>query len=218
VTDEAMRYEKVVDRRHPWWAMAELIPECSTVLDVGCGSGALASVLTTRQCVVDGVEPNADRASIAATRLRRVAVAEAGPGADELLDDTYDVVVFSDVIEHVVDARPMLRWAASKLGVDGVIVAMIPNSANFWCRWKLLRGDWRYESTGFFDEDHVRFFDITTAAAVGTTSGLHERTRLLIPAELPTRRLRHRHSWARRLTDWRPNLFAAHIVLVWSVT
>jgi 2-polyprenyl-3-methyl-5-hydroxy-6-metoxy-1,4-benzoquinol methylase len=216
VTEEALRYEKVIDDHHPWRALATLVPAGATVLDVGCGSGMLATVLVERQCVVDGVEPNVERAAIAVTRMRHVAVAPAGPDADEALEASYDVVVFSDVIEHVTDARPMLRWAASKLGIGGIIVAMIPNSANFWCRWKMLRGDWGYESTGYFDIDHLRFFDLATAAAVGAQAGLREVDRMLIPAELPTRRLRHRRSWAARLTAWRPNLFAAHIVLVWS--
>lgn len=215
--DAAHRYEKVMSDDHPWHLMATYVGDNGTVLDVGCGSGALAAVIGHRAARLDGIELDHQRAALAATRYHTVVVGAAGSADVSAPLDAYDVVICSDVVEHVADPAGLVQWAAAHVATEGKLIALIPNSANFAVRWKILRGDWSYEDTGHFDRDHLRFFDITTAVALGQAcAGLREVARHYIPAELPTRRLRHRQGLAARLTRWRPNLFAAHVLLVWE--
>ena len=92
---------------------------------------------------------------------------EAGPTIDAALPRSYDVIVFADVLEHVAQPDQILAWAASKLAVDGRIIALIPNSANWKFRRKMLHGDWSYAETGYFDRDHLGFSTFAPPARWG---------------------------------------------------
>jgi SAM-dependent methyltransferase len=215
---ERTRYHKDVaalEVDHPWFRILEQVPAGARLLDVGCGSGELGSVLATRAAHVDGLEVNAERAESARLHLRRVVTGSAGPSADQALDDDYDVIVFADVIEHIAYPEPTLRWAVTKLAPAGRIIALIPNSANWKFRRKIIRGDWSYEETGYFDRDHVRFFDIRTTRDLGLRCGLTEIHLDYVPERLP----KPVNTWkagAAIAARKRPNLFASHTLVVWQ--
>ena len=99
------------------WEVAGIVlsmtPEGAKVLDVGCGTGALASLLIVhKDCDVTGVEPDPDRASVA----RQVGVnVHVGLFDDSIaeLDNDFDVVLFADVLEHLEDPLSTLRSGLS---------------------------------------------------------------------------------------------------------
>ncbi len=160
--EERIRYHKDVDTLaadHPWHRIHARIKPGDTVLDVGCGSGGLGQLVGQTAGDVDGIELNEDRATEARLHLRSVVNAPGGPEADALLPGPYDVVIFADVLEHITEPAPTLEWAATKLAADGRILALIPNDANWKVRRKILKGDWSYADTGYFDRDHVRFLE-----------------------------------------------------------
>lgn len=87
------------------------IPAGSRVLDVGCGIGAVARSIADR---VEGV-------SVTAVDLDEAALAKArggmtltnltfiyGDGVNDLADEHWDVIVLSNVLEHVEDRKGML--------------------------------------------------------------------------------------------------------------
>jgi 2-polyprenyl-3-methyl-5-hydroxy-6-metoxy-1,4-benzoquinol methylase len=215
---ERTRYHKDVetlDPSHPWHRIRQLVPLNAEVLDVGCASGELGEFLSPRTTRVDGIEPNNDRAAHARRHLRRVVAGMAGPAVGEQLRSTYDVVIFADVLEHMTEPERCLRWAGSRLSADGEILALIPNSANWKFRRQILRGDWSYADTGYFDRDHVRFFDVRTARELGQSAGLAEIAVEHVPGQLPKP---FRTSWRGAIiaTRLRPNLFAGHVLAVWG--
>ena len=53
-----------------------------------------------------------------------------------------------------------VKGVIKELKPDGRIVALIPNSANWKVRRKILLGDWSYADTAYFDRDHIRFYDV----------------------------------------------------------
>jgi cyclopropane fatty-acyl-phospholipid synthase-like methyltransferase len=215
--DERVRYGKDVptlDATDPWHRIHARISPGATVLDVGCGSGELGVLLSQTAANVDGIELNEERAAEARQRLRTVVNDEGGPSVDADLPGPYDVVIFADVLEHIVDPAQTLSWAASKLAPDGKVLAMIPNSANWKFRRKILKGDWSYADTGYFDRDHVRFFDVATARRLGTEVGLTETAIEYIPERLP-KPLNKWYRGASFAADHRPNLFAGHVLVEW---
>jgi 2-polyprenyl-3-methyl-5-hydroxy-6-metoxy-1,4-benzoquinol methylase len=123
---------------------------------LGCGSGELARLLADRSDQIDGIEPNPERAENARRYMRKVITGTGGPVVDTSLPDDYDVVIFADVLEHMGYPEESLQWASSKLRPDGRILALIPNSANWKFRRKILKGDWSYADTGYFDPGHLR--------------------------------------------------------------
>lgn len=217
-SDERTRYHKDVPTLladHPWHRVHARVNPGSIVLDVGCGNGGLGQLLMGTATAVDGVEANPLRAEEARTCLRSVVTGFAGDDIDQTLSGPYDVIVFADVLEHIVEPEPILGWAATKLAADGKILALIPNSANWKFRRKILKGDWSYADTGYFDRDHVRFFDVETARRLVDGIDLVESGLEFVPERLP----KPVNNWARGAqyaANLRPNLFAGHVLLEWS--
>ncbi|MDP8961933.1 MAG: methyltransferase domain-containing protein, partial [Actinomycetota bacterium] len=78
-------------------------------------------------------------------------VAEFGP-------ESFDVVVFGDVLEHLRNPVPVLRQTRDLLAAGGFVVISIPNIAHGDVRLALLQGRWDYRPLGLLDETHLRFF------------------------------------------------------------
>jgi SAM-dependent methyltransferase len=217
LTEEA-RYAKDVQTLgsdHPWHRFVKHIPPGSRILDVGCGSGDLGRFLMSRASQVDGIESNSERAALARQHLHTVVTGEAGDATEKELCADYQVIIFSDVLEHIAFPEETLRWAMSRLAEDGRIIALIPNSANWKFRRKVLRGDWSYDDTGYFDRDHLRFYDVHTARDLGRRVGLRELAVEFHPERLP----KPLDRWWRGAcvaATRRPNLFAGHVLVVWQ--
>ena len=142
------------------------------VLDVGCATGYLGEFLMRdRDCDVVCLEPDPASAAVAAQRLDgRVVV-----GGTELLGTfaagSFDVVVYADVLEHVVDPAAALRDTRRLLVPGGHVVVSLPNVAHADVRLRLLAGQFPYQRTGLLDSTHIRFFTRHTIPTLFTRSG-----------------------------------------------
>jgi hypothetical protein len=164
--------------------------------------------------MVDGVEPEPARAEIAARWVDNLYQGMAGPEIVLRSENSYDLVVFTDVLEHVAQPEELLDWAASAaMTKTGRVFASVPNSANWQVRLRILRGNWNYEENGFFDRDHLRFYSPTTAAQI-RSKYLDLETTGFTPHRLP-RPLHRWHAGSSLLCRSLPSLFASHILLTW---
>lgn len=149
--------------------MAKFVPDgARRILEFGCGYGAFGAFLKrTRGLEVTGVEPVAQAAERAASRLDRVLVTTIDHALKELQDSSYDCVVFNDVLEHLADPWGTLRRARSVLSSAGVVVASLPNVRFFPVITDLLlRKNWEYTETGVLDRTHLRFFTMRTVRSL----------------------------------------------------
>ena len=153
--------------------LALLVGEDQAVLDVGCATGYTASVLRARGCRVDGIEYDASVAEQAARHVDRLEVGDVQ--AMDLVAlfgaQSYDAIVFGDVLEHLTQAEAVLRACRPLLRPGGAIVASIPNVAHGAVRLALLKGRFAYTSTGLLDETHVRFFTRESVLAMLAAAG-----------------------------------------------
>ena len=118
--------------------IADLVPEGSRVLDLGCGDGALLERLVRqRQCSGYGIEI-ADANVLACVR-RGVNVLQINlrEGLTAFQDQSFDVVLQIDTLQHLRNAEVMLRETA-RVGRIGIIV--FPNFAHWPNRVSVLRG------------------------------------------------------------------------------
>ncbi len=199
--------------------MLDAVDPGSRVLDVGCCTGYLGSVLAATGCRVVGVETDVQAGSRARARDVFVTVI-AGSVDDEDVraraaeHGPYDVIVFGDVLEHLPRPGATLRALAAQLADDGRVVVSLPNVAHWSARWTLLRGQFPREEHGLFDAGHLRWFTRTDAHELLWTAGLRVTGETFPPAPLPLQAqiqsLRHLERAAVRA---RPELFALQILL-----
>jgi SAM-dependent methyltransferase len=140
--------------------MLEFVRPGQRVLEVGCATGELTEKLFERGCSVVGVETDpaaAERASASAERIV-VSDPETMDFVSEFHGEAFDVILFGDVLSHTRDPAAVLRETLKVLAEDGYLVLTIPNVAHGDLRLALLRGEFRYRSSGLLDAEHVRFF------------------------------------------------------------
>lgn len=90
----------------------------ASVLEVGCGRGALAAELLRRGYAVTGVDP--DPEAVRTARMRGVTVIEAP--LEEADTGRYDVVLFTRSLHHVEDLDRTLETAVARLNPGGTVV------------------------------------------------------------------------------------------------
>ncbi len=119
-------------------AIARLVPEGARVLDLGCGDGALLALLQTqRGCTGYGVEI-AD-AGVLACVQRGVNVLQLNleDGLAIFEDNSFDVVLQIDTLQHLRNAQTMLVETA-RVGKVGIVA--FPNFAHWPNRLSVLKG------------------------------------------------------------------------------
>jgi 2-polyprenyl-3-methyl-5-hydroxy-6-metoxy-1,4-benzoquinol methylase len=95
-----------------------------SVLDVGCGNGSqLAIPLADRGYRVTGIDPHV--ASI--ERAKRFHGARFVCGLSTSLTGQYDVVIISEVLEHLRDPESLLADALRLVVQNGLLIVTVPN-------------------------------------------------------------------------------------------
>ena len=118
--------------------LADMVPHGSRVLDLGCGDGALLSHLQQqRGCTGYGVE--IDDANVAACVKRGVNVIQLNldQGLRMFDDQSFDVVLQIDTLQHLRNAQTMLLETL-RVGRMGIIT--FPNFAHWFNRGSVLTG------------------------------------------------------------------------------
>jgi methionine biosynthesis protein MetW len=119
-------------------SIARLVPTGSRVLDLGCGDGAMLAYLQAmRGCSGYGVE--IDDANVQACVQRGVNVIQLNldEGLNLFEDQSFDVVLQIDTLQHLRNAEVMLRETA-RVGRTGIVA--FPNFAHWPNRLSVLRG------------------------------------------------------------------------------
>ncbi|WP_313301459.1 methionine biosynthesis protein MetW [Diaphorobacter sp.] len=119
-------------------AIAQLVPQGARVLDLGCGDGSLLAYLQREHgCTGYGVE--IDDANVLACVRRGVNVVQLNldEGLAIFEDDSFDVVLQINTLQHLRNAEVMLRETA-RVGKSGIVA--FPNFAHWPNRLSILRG------------------------------------------------------------------------------
>jgi SAM-dependent methyltransferase len=134
----------------------------ATILDVGCGCGANARAIKARhpKARVIGVEPDVRAAELAAQVADRVYRGTLEAWLDEGTGTVgVDVVVLSDVLEHIADPVAWLRSMAARPELRGATwIISVPNYGVWYNRLRTLAGRFEYTWSGLYDRTHLRFY------------------------------------------------------------
>ncbi len=154
-------------------ALARLVPVGSRVLDLGCGDGAmLAHLQSTRGCSGYGIE--IDGANLLACVQRGVNVIQLNldQGLALFDDQSFDVVLQIDTLQHLRNAQVMLRETV-RVGRIGIVA--FPNFAHWPNRLSVLRGRMpvtRRLPYQWYDTPNIRVGTHADLALLAQRSGL----------------------------------------------
>jgi 2-polyprenyl-3-methyl-5-hydroxy-6-metoxy-1,4-benzoquinol methylase len=139
--------------------VAALPRPLGSVLDVGCGEGAVGRLLRAEGAErLTGIE--IDPASAATARELYDEVAEGA--VEEVLPNLagpFDSILCYDVLEHLVDPGAVLAQLHSLAAPGGHLHVSVPNARHFsLVRDLVLRGTFGYTDWGHRDNTHLRWF------------------------------------------------------------
>lgn len=195
--------------------LLNLVGHNQRVLEVGPASGYMTKVLLEQLgCNVDCVEIDPAAAALAQAYSRRMVVGSIeDPKTLEVLADNYEVAIFGDVLEHLVDPAKVVRTVREKLSARGRVIASIPNVAHWTIRLALLRGKFNYTETGLLDETHLRFFTLQTARSLFESAGYKIVGIDFTRGPMPLDQWVHSERWKRWLIGRFPGLFGFQFII-----
>lgn len=140
--------------------MLPFVPDkAKKILEVGCGQGIFSARLMKDGVETWGVEPNIVSAKMASKKLFKVLTETLDGALSELPDNYFDVIIFNDVLEHLLYPWEDLKRVKSKLIMEGIVVSSIPNVRYSKNLFNLLfKKNWKYTENGILDITHFRFF------------------------------------------------------------
>jgi len=119
-------------------AIAQLVPQGARVLDLGCGDGTLLAYLQAeRGCTGYGIEYNDDNVLACVRRGVNVLQLNLEDGLAIFEDNSFDMVLQIDTLQHLRNAEVMLRETA-RIGRQGIVA--FPNFAHWPNRLSVLLG------------------------------------------------------------------------------
>ena len=132
------------------------------ILDVGCGSGTLGAQLKTMPGIqVYGIDisPQAVQEAVSVLDGAWTIDIESTAGwPTEILEQRFDAIVISEVLEHLFAPEHLLRKVRSLLADKGVLVITVPNILFWKNRLRIFFGHFEYEDSGLMDRGHIHFF------------------------------------------------------------
>ena len=153
--------------------IAQMIPEGSHVLDLGCGDGALlAHLKASRGCTGYGVEISDEGVHECIQRGVNVIQANLDAGLSMFRDKSFDVVLQIDTLQHLRNAETMLMETA-RVGQLGIVA--FPNFAHWLNRWQVLQGQMPVTKTlpyQWYDTPNIRVGTFKDFEALAQKNGL----------------------------------------------
>ena len=138
------------------------------ILDVGCGAGDNAQNLLLKpfnknDLQIYGITDSIAEKNICDKFMTYCWLLDLNlPLPNNLLEKSFDSIIFSHVLEHFVFPDLILEKFYGLLKKGGLIYIAVPNAVSLIPRITLFRGNFPYSDSGIFDKTHLRFFTYDT--------------------------------------------------------
>jgi 2-polyprenyl-3-methyl-5-hydroxy-6-metoxy-1,4-benzoquinol methylase len=136
------------------------------VLDLGCGNGSLSHLIAQQGYEVVGVEDSEQGVAIARRSFPDCHFIQASiyelPYAE--LENSFDIVLSTEVIEHLLYPRELVRAAKKCLKPNGRLILTTPYHGYLKNLVLALSGKMDTHFNPLWDGGHVKFFSVSTLA------------------------------------------------------
>lgn len=143
------------------------------ILEVGCGTGATGALALARGRASHyaGIE-----LFPAAAEEAREVLSEVVTGDIESIElpwqpASFDALILSEVLEHLVEPWSVLRRLAGVVRPGGLVLASSPNVAHWRVIRELVLGRFELKDQGVFDRTHLRWFTPRSFAGMFERAG-----------------------------------------------
>jgi methionine biosynthesis protein MetW len=149
-----------------------MVPSGSTVLEIGCGSGRLANILSImKKCRVYCVEKDAAMARIAKNKCVEMLNIDIEQTGLPYENGYFDCIILGNVLEHMREPETLLAELKKYLREDGALIYSVPNIVNWHSRLTIFFGKFEYRESGVFERTHLRFYNFDSAKKLATDAG-----------------------------------------------
>ena len=145
------------------------------IADLGCGNGYLAGLLAGRGHRVSALDSSEDGIRIAKEAYPAIDFRCLSLYADLVshIGADYDVVISSEVIEHLYDPRAFLRNAHAIMKSGGTLILTTPYHGYLKNLAMAVSGKLDKHFTVTWDCGHIKFFSVRTLTEMVAKQGFH---------------------------------------------
>lgn len=132
-----------------------------TILDIGCGNGTLAKILSEHGHIVVGVDTSEDGVKIARKKVKNTRFDVCSIYDDDFhkkIGSDFDIVIALEVIEHLYWPRILLQKANSVLVQGGTLILSTPYHGYVKNLALSILNGWDKHFTVDWDGGHIKFF------------------------------------------------------------
>ena len=143
------------------------------VVDIGCGNGALCRELANRGYEVVGCDPSTDGVRYAQSAAPTLVFHQIGVDDDPSAvgNENFDVAIATEVIEHLIKPRNLLRFAKCLLRPSGHVIITTPYHGYLKNLVLALSNKWDSHLTPFWDGGHIKFWSRKTLSQLLNDAG-----------------------------------------------
>jgi 2-polyprenyl-3-methyl-5-hydroxy-6-metoxy-1,4-benzoquinol methylase len=161
--------------RYLWRHILNLCVELGArrVVDIGSGNGALCRELASRGYEVVGCEPSAHDIRLAQSAAPGLVFHQLGVEDDPsaLGNESFDLAIATEVIEHLVRPRNLPRFAKQLLCPGGHVIISTPYHGYLKNLVLALTNKWDTHYTPFWDGGHIKFWSRKTLSQLLNETG-----------------------------------------------
>jgi SAM-dependent methyltransferase len=150
----------------------EQVPPNSIVLEIGCGSGMLANILTLKKkCRVYCVDKDPIISSFARGKCLDILNIDIENTELPYENRVFDRIIIGNVLEHMIEPEQVLIRLKKYLKRDGLLIYSVPNIVNWHSRMTIFFGKFEYGDGTVFERSHLRFYTLRSAKNLAVDSG-----------------------------------------------
>ncbi len=147
--------------------------QAKTALDLGCGSGSMARDLAKIGLQVVGIDPSESGVIESRKHCPTGKFYELGiyDSPSKVEESEFDLVISTEVIEHLFYPRELPRFAHAKLKKGGLLLVSTPYHG--WLKNVAISvlNKWDSHHTLFWDGGHIKFWSKTTLSLLFDQEG-----------------------------------------------